>query len=356
MRFIHMADMHFDTPFTLLSNHEELGDLRRLEQRKVFKKIIDKIKEENIPYLFISGDLYEEQYVRRSTIEFINNLFKTIPNTKIFISPGNHDPLLKNSYYNEFNWEENVYIFNAEVQKFEFEDADIYGYGFNDFYCTDSKIEEINIENKNKLNILVVHGSLNASNTLDLQYNPLNENKLKEIGFDYVALGHIHKRTINKNISYPGSTISLGFDELGEHGALDVNLEKEKLDINFIKLDEKEFLELNINISEINSEEELVEKIINLKLDENKYYKIILEGNKNFEINRNKILKLININNILKIKDNSKININIEELKKQNNLTGYFIREMMKIKDKKIYDEETVENAIEIGLNALKKM
>ena len=43
MRFIHMADMHFDSPFTVLSSREELGELRRLEQRKIFKKIIDKI-------------------------------------------------------------------------------------------------------------------------------------------------------------------------------------------------------------------------------------------------------------------------------------------------------------------------
>lgn len=38
MRFIHMADMHFDSPFTVLSNWENLGDLRRLEQREAFKK------------------------------------------------------------------------------------------------------------------------------------------------------------------------------------------------------------------------------------------------------------------------------------------------------------------------------
>ena len=43
---------------------------------------------------------------------------------------------------------------------------------------------------------------------------------LREKGFDYIALGHIHKNNFNKNenIIYPGSTISLGFDELGEHG------------------------------------------------------------------------------------------------------------------------------------------
>ena len=57
MRFIHMADMHFDTPFTFLNSKDNLGDLRRLEQRNAFKRVIEYIKKENIPYLFISGDL-----------------------------------------------------------------------------------------------------------------------------------------------------------------------------------------------------------------------------------------------------------------------------------------------------------
>ena len=99
-----MADMHFDTPFTFINNKNNLGTLRRLNQREVFKNIINYIKENNIPFLFICGDLYEHQYVKEETIEFINNLFKSIPNTKIFITPGNHDPLLKNSYYNNYIW------------------------------------------------------------------------------------------------------------------------------------------------------------------------------------------------------------------------------------------------------------
>ena len=353
MRFIHIADMHFDAPFTTLSKQEELGDLRRIHQRKIFKKIIEHIKEEKIEYLFISGDLYEHQYVRKTTIEYINNLFKEIPETKIFISPGNHDPLLKNSYYNNFNWSENVCIFNSEINIYEFEDVDIYGFGFNDFYCKNSKIEEIKIRNKNRINILIAHGDLNASKTEDEQDNALNENKLKEIGFDYIALGHIHKKLINNNIVYPGSTISFGFDELGEHGMLDVNLEKGNLKINFIKLDDKEFVEKNINISEINTEEELIEKINNEKLEENKFYKIILIGNKNIEINKNKILKLLDSKNIIKIKDESKIEINLEKIKEENNLKGYFIRELLKMAEENNYTEEEIETAIEIGLNAL---
>ena len=46
MKFIHMADMHFDSPFTALSNHSNMGNLRRVDQRKALKKIIEKYCEE----------------------------------------------------------------------------------------------------------------------------------------------------------------------------------------------------------------------------------------------------------------------------------------------------------------------
>ena len=61
MKFIHIADVHFDRPFVNLSDKEGWGDFRRLDQRKYFKKVIEYIKEEDIPYLFIAGDLYEHK-------------------------------------------------------------------------------------------------------------------------------------------------------------------------------------------------------------------------------------------------------------------------------------------------------
>ena len=95
MKFVHIADMHFDSPFVKLSDKDILGDLRRLEQRKVFKKIIEYIKNNNIKYFFISGDLYEHKYIRQSTIEYINNLFKEIPETHIYIAPRKPRSILK---------------------------------------------------------------------------------------------------------------------------------------------------------------------------------------------------------------------------------------------------------------------
>lgn len=352
MKFIHIADMHFDTPFTFLGEKENFGDIRRLEQREAFKKIIENIKQNKTPFLFIAGDLYDHKYVKETTINYINNLFKEIQETKIFIAPGNHDPFLKSSYYNEFNWSENVYIFNNEIGLYEFENVDIYGYGFDDFYCNSFNVEDIIVKNKEKINILILHGDIDASKTAEVMYNPLTNRELSNLGFDYIAMGHIHKRqTINKNIIYPGSTVSLGFDEPGEHGMLEVDLEKNKLAINFIKLDNRQFIEQELDISEINTQEELIEKINNLELEKNNMYKITLIGIRNFEIDTNKILKLIIQKNVLKIKNKTKIKYNLEELSKQNNLKGIFVKEMLELLKTKPENTEIILNALEIGLN-----
>ena len=360
MKFIHIADMHFDSPFVNLSDKDGLGDLRRLEQRKVFRKVTEYIKENNIKYLFISGDLYEQKYIKKSTIEYINNLFKEIPETRIFISPGNHDPYTKNSYYNKFYWNENVKIFTSKIEKIECEDANIYGYGFDDFYCKNCGIEKVELEDKNKLNILVIHGTLDGGAIENSEYNPLSSKMLKEKGFDYVALGHIHKLDYNKeenqNIVYPGSTVSLGFDELGKHGMIVGELEEEKINLEFVPLDETEFKLYDLDITEIISKEELIEKINEINFEENNLIEIILTGKRNFEIDRYELYKLISNDKVIKIKDKTKINYDLEKLSNDTTLKGLFAKEMLaKLNEENIPEEqkEIIEKAVEIGMEAI---
>ena len=360
MKFVHIADMHFDSPFVNLSDKDTLGDLRRLDQRKALKKVIDYIKYNKIPYLFISGDLYEQKYIKKSTIEYINDLFKQIPETDIFIAPGNHDPYIKNSYYNKFKWCKNVKIFGSDIEKVETENADIYGFGFSEFYCVDSGIQKIEIKNKEKLNILVIHGSLEGGNIEDNEYNPLSKKILKEKGFDYVALGHIHKLDYdteeNQRIVYPGSTISLGFDELGKHGMIIGDLTKYGINLRFLPIDETEFKLKEIDVTNIHYKEELIEKIDDLEFEKNNLVELILVGRRNFEIDKYELYKLISNPKIIKIKNKTKINYELDKMANENTLKGLFAKEMMqKLNEKNLSDEDKqiIEKAIEIGLDAL---
>lgn len=359
MKFVHIADMHFDTSFTTLTNKANLGDVRRLDQRLAFNKIIEYIKENKIPYLFISGDFYEHEYIRLSTIEYINNLFTEIPDTQIFISPGNHDPYIKDSYYNKYYWSENVHIFDSKLSVFENEDVDIYGFGFDDFYYTNKEIETMEIRSREKINILVAHGTLNASETTEHVYNPMAEKLLENKGFDYVALGHIHKLDYNtkpnQRIVYPGSTVSLGFDELGKHGMIVGDVEKDKIELEFVPIDNKEFVVNELDVTEMLDLDELATTINSFQYDENKYYKISLVGRRNFEIDLYKLNKLVINSNIIKIKDYTKMNYDLEKIAKENTLKGLFVKEILQKIEENPEDAEMLQNALEIGFEILDK-
>lgn len=343
MKFVHLADVHFDAPFTTISDRAELGQVRKLEQRLAFKKAIEFIKEDNIEYLFISGDLYEQNYVKQSTIAYINDLFKEIKNTKIYISPGNHDPYINESYYNTFKWADNVKIFTSNIEKVENEGVNIYGYGFDNYEMNANQLENITVDEKNKINILVTHGTIIEGNEISGIYNPISANTLKNKGFDYIALGHIHK----KDKYYSGSLISMGFDELGEHGIIYGEILNKKIKTEFIKIDDREFKELDFDISNINSEEELIEKLNKIKT-ENNLYKINLIGERNFIIKLN--LKLIQ-KNIIKIKDKTKLKIEIKE--NNNSLKGISIKQLnQKLKNNEI-DKNKYDKILELTLKIL---
>ena len=50
-------------------------------------------------------------------------------------------------------------------------------------------------------------------------------------------------------IVYPGSTVSLGFDELGKHGIIVGEIENKNVDVSFLPLAETEFVEKTIDVT-----------------------------------------------------------------------------------------------------------
>ena len=182
-------------------------------------------------------------------------------------------------------------IIHAAQKKISFANLAIISklsYSLFSYLCS---CENIEIQNPEDINILITHGALDGGTEEFREYNPLRETRLKKIGFDYIALGHIHKpyykEEKDQRIVYPGSPISLGFDELGEHGVIVGEISKKDIQLEFIPTDEREFIEKEIDITEFISNEEIIEKLQKLELDEKDLYKIILIGKRYFTIKNN---------------------------------------------------------------------
>jgi DNA repair exonuclease SbcCD nuclease subunit len=176
-------------------------------------------------------------------------------------------------------------------------------------------------------------------------------------------MGHIHKKDIKKEkdvtLVYPGSAAAMGFDELGEHGAIVGNIDEEngKIATEFIPFDTEEFVKEELDIGKIYSFEELIEKINNIKIKDNKYYEIVLKGKRRIEIDINKIISLVDNERILKVKDISELQYDIEEISKEETLKGIFARKILfEMNQEGITEEKKkeLEKAFEIGIEVLK--
>ncbi len=93
-----------------------------------------------------------------------------------------------------------------------------------------------------------------------------------------------------------------------------------------------------MNITELNDLEQLIEKLNELLLDENKFYKIILVGKRKFEIDILELMKLITRENIIKIKNKTQPDYEIEKMTNETTLKGIFIKQLLEEKRKsKLY-------------------
>lgn len=345
MNFLHIADVHLDQ---MMKNIGEDGKKRRQDILNAFSECIEFIKNRKIQYLFIAGDFYEHKYIKDTTIEFIISLFKKIPDTKIYITPGNHDPYIKDSIYDRFKFPNNVYIFkNMDI--FETEDANIFGYGFTDFNPPlNVNFGNIKPIKNGKKNILIVHTDINDSK---YEYD-IEVRKLIKKGFDYVAMGHIHMGNYNdkSNVIYPGSFAEYNFKASGDgstgavFGILNENLKTE-----LIKFDKKEYIKYELNISNENSENSLIITINNLQFKNNQIVRVVLVGEKNFLINNKFILENIHNKNIIQLEDKTKLKLDYKKYKDEISLRGIFIKkadniiENLKKKQKILINETEIE-------------
>lgn len=213
MRFFHVADLHLGRRFR--QEHSiEISRKRREELWKAFEEIISNSRKESIDALFLSGDIYEREYFTISDYHRLGELLESIAPTKVFIIAGNHDFLTPDSYLLQLNFSGHIKIFpNDFVEYYDWHEKNIRIMGLSwNSALWNKKIDFQSMPIKENMdNVLLLHGTLDGNDYLPFQEQDVNK-------FTYVALGHIHKPFLGKNMAYPGSTIPMSFKDKGDHG------------------------------------------------------------------------------------------------------------------------------------------
>lgn len=350
MKFIHIADVHLGA---VPDSNMPWAMERQNEIWESFKNIITVCNREKVDLLLIAGDLFHKQPLLRELKE-VNYFFSTLETAQVVIMAGNHDYIGARSNYLDFKWDEKVHMFlkdSFEAIDFVSINTTVYGFSYFTRNITEPRYDEIEPDTKShdRINILLAHGG-------DEKNIPIDRKNLLGSGFDYIALGHIHKPEIISNrMAYSGSLEPIDKNEIGHRGYIIGEIDKKgekKADIRFVKSSHREYKRISLTVDQDMTNGSLADRIKDeLKKEGTQHiYQIYIEGFRDEGIHFDKEV-LYPLGNILEVIDESIPDYNFDALYRENsdNMIGMFIKQ---IRESDMQDEIN-KKALYYGIEAL---
>lgn len=228
-RFIHAADVHLDSPLRSLAMRDpNLASLIGNATRRAFGSIVKLCLDEKVDALLLAGDLYDGDQTSMKTARFLVEQLRRLSEAgiKTFIIRGNHDAVSRIT--NELVFPESVKIFGGRAEAVSVDGREgafpivVHGLSFSQQRAPENLIGKYKPPHPDAVNIGLLHTSLSGSSH-DV-YAPCSLADLQETGFQYWALGHVHKRMVEQG---PCTVVMSGMPQgrdINEAGAKSVTL------------------------------------------------------------------------------------------------------------------------------------
>lgn len=220
VKILHLADIHIGAAQSFLGAG---ANMRRYETLMTFERIIDTAREQNVQVIAAAGDIFDSNNVPEELIAPVFAKITAVPDIKVVFAAGNHDPLTAESPFKTRKLPQNLYVLGVTDDCITFDDIKlrVYGRSFESVYMAGEERFSLAPPDDDYINLMVLHGDMRSD--MGSPYNSVTPRFIESSGMDYIALGHIHKRTEIQRLgktffAYSGCPEGMGFDELGEKG------------------------------------------------------------------------------------------------------------------------------------------
>ncbi len=248
MKFMHLADLHLDSPFIGISKH-----LSHLHHNFVnapylaFKRAVDYAIEAQLDFIVIAGDVYDAAHQTIYAQSYLVREFERLNEAGIpvVMIHGNHDYLNPSKY--QVHYPENVHEFTEqEVTHYDLtlqngESVRFYGFSYNEQWITEDMVAEYpQNPRETDWTIGLLHGDVKRGE--NNHYAPFEVQDMADKNYDYWALGHIHQvLELHEapTILYSGTPQGRHHNEMGDRGGYVIELKEQgQIEKEFISLAE----------------------------------------------------------------------------------------------------------------------
>ncbi len=349
MRFIHIADVHIGVK---PDRGRVWSDARAEEIWESFVDIVNTCEREKIDLLLIAGDLFHSTPTIQQ-LKSVDYQLRKLTVTKTVIIAGNHDYIEENSPWEQYQFESDTVLMPRDRATHAYiEDLNvcITGYSYGREQYTERVLERLRPGREGAYNIMLGHGG-------DKTHMPFSKEHLARLGFDYIALGHIHKpaHILKNKMAFSGSLEPIDYTETGRRGYILGEVAEDGVTrIRWIPHNVRSYVNMSIELSPDYSNAEIsdiVEQEI-CRVGKQNIYRILLKGSvaSDLEVNLSGLTRRYNINEII---DHTETEYDINDLisGNENNLLGRYIRALSE--EDSTEDEEIRSKALKYGVEAL---
>ena len=254
MKIIHLSDLHLGKrvhEFSMLD-----------DQRYILKQILEHVAEEHPDVVILAGDIYDKPVPPAEAVQLFDQFLCGLAeqSVEVMIISGNHDSAERIAFGGKLMEHSGVHVspvYDGDVKPVELEDA----YGIVQFFLlpfikpihvrrgyaeeeiesyTDAMRTAISHMERNAdaRQVLVTHQFVTGAERSDSEEISVGGTDNVDVtvfdGFDYVALGHIHRpqKVGRETVRYCGSPLKYSFSEAGHEKSVSIVELKEKGNIH----------------------------------------------------------------------------------------------------------------------------
>ncbi len=255
MRIVHAADLHIDSPLRGLPPYDgaPIAAIRDAT-RRACERLIAFCIDSKASLLLIAGDLYDGDWKDFSTGLFFAKEMSRLreANVRVVIVRGNHDAA--SQITRSLRLPDNVKeLSSRKAETIVFEDLGVavHGRSFPERAVTSDLSREYPAPIAGALNIGLLHTCATGRAGHE-PYAPCSVEWLRDRGYDYWALGHVHAREVLSQdpwIVFPGNLQGRHVRETGSKGATSIEVVHGKIEsVVHVPLDVVRWTECNVDV------------------------------------------------------------------------------------------------------------
>jgi DNA repair exonuclease SbcCD nuclease subunit len=230
-KFIHAADIHLDSPLRGLERYEGAPvDAIRQATRRALENLVQLALQNQVAFVLLAGDLYDGDWKEfRTGLFFVSQMVKLrearIP---VYLVAGNHDAA--NKMTRRLPLPENVQMFPPDEPKtliLPDYDVAIHGQSFARASVLENLSQNYPAADRGLFNIGLLHTAATGREGHE-PYAPCTVEGLRAKGYDYWALGHVHKQEVlydDPPILFSGNIQGRHIRETGPKGCVLVTVD-----------------------------------------------------------------------------------------------------------------------------------